>query len=108
MSYVIDEFCYLGTVNKSIQNARGTIIPAVTFDNVKTWCTPKSIRMSEAYQALSVGMKPELTLEIRQEDYSGQTRVKYGGIVYRILRTYRTGRSKIELVLYREEHPDAS
>ena len=104
MSYVIDEFCFLGTVNKSIQNARGTIIPAVTFDNVKTWCTPKSIRMSEAYQALSVGMKPE----IRQEDYSGQTRVKYGGIVYRILRTYRTGRSKIEHVLYREEHPDAS
>jgi len=62
--------------------------------------------MSEAYQALSVGMKPEITLVLRQEDYAGQTRVKYGGIVYKILRTYRTGKSEIELVLYREEHPD--
>ncbi len=108
MSYVIEEFCYLGTLDKSQKNSRGTIIPVITFDTYKTWCEPRSIRMSEAYQAQAVGMKPEITLVLRQEDYSGQTRVKYTNIVYKVLRTYRTGRSKIELVLYREEHPDAS
>ena len=107
MSYAIEEYCYLGTIDKSEQNSRGTIIPVITFNSVKTWCKPKSIRMAEAYQAQAVGMKPEITLVVRQEDYSGQTRVKYDGIVYKVLRTYRTGRSMIELVLYREEHPDA-
>ena len=107
MSYVIDEFCYLGTVDKSARNSRGTIQPTITWSE-KPWCLPQSVRMSEAYQALSVGMKPEITLVLRQEDYAGQTRVKYGGIVYKILRTFRTGKSEIELVLYREEHPDAS
>ena len=108
MSYVIDEFCYLGKVDKSVKNARGTIQPTITFNQAKTWCKPKSVRMSEAYQAMAVGMKPEITLVIRQEDYSGENRVRYGGYVYKILRTYRTGKAEIELVLYREEHPDES
>lgn len=107
MSYVIEETCYLGTLDQSYKDARGRIQPSITWSE-KVWCQAKSIRMTEAYQSMAVGMKPELALVLRQEDYNGEQRVKYGGIVYRTLRTYRTGRSKIEIVLHREEHPDAS
>lgn len=108
MSYVIDEVCYLGIVDKSKKDSRGHIQPEIVFDEHKTWCFSQSVRMTEAYQALAVGMRPEIVLVLRQEDYNGQNRVLYGGIVYKVLRTYRTGKSEIELVLYREEHPDES
>ncbi len=106
MSWRVVESCYLGVLSKATVNVRGQIQPSITWSE-KIWCEPKSIRMSETYQARAVGLKPEITLIIRQEDYDGQERVKYDGILYKILRTYKTEKSKIELVLYREVNPDA-
>ena len=105
MSWRMVESCLLGVLSKSQVNSRGQIQPRITWGG-KVWCHPESIRMTETYQARAVGLKPELTLVLRQEDYNGEERVMYGGTVYKVLRTYRTDRQKIELVLYREVNPD--
>lgn len=100
-----DEFCYLGVLSKREKNLRGQINPDIAWGS-RTWCKPKSIRMTEAYQAQAVGMKPELQLEIRQEDYNGQTRVKYMDVRYKVFRKYFIDRSRVELTLVREVNPD--
>ena len=67
MSWRMVESCLLGDLDKSVINARGQIQPAITWGD-KVWCHPESIRMTETYQARAVGLKPELTLVLRQED----------------------------------------
>lgn len=57
----------------------------------------KSIRSSEFYQAHAVGLKPELNLIIRQMEYNGESRVRWNGKVYDVLRTYSKNDELIEL-----------
>lgn len=57
----------------------------------------KSIRSTEFYQAHAVGLKPELNLIIRQIEYNGESRLRFAGKVYDILRTYSKNDELIEL-----------
>ena len=51
-----------------------------------------SVGMSETYEARSVGLSPELRFVIRiAEDYRNERRLRYRGVEYKIIRTYRTG-----------------
>ena len=95
--------CVLGrAIEKS--NSIGDLIEVVEYDN-EIFCNEKSIKSSEFYQAQSVGMKPELTLEIMLADYNKEKYVKYddgfGEEEYKVLRTYKTSTEKIELTLVR-------
>lgn len=51
----------------------------------------KSVRASEFYQAMNVGMKPELVFEIRSAEYEQQEMLRYNDHEYSILRTYDKG-----------------
>ena len=51
-----------------------------------------SVGMSETYEARSVGLSPELRFVVRvAEDYRDERRLRYRGVEYKIIRTYRTG-----------------
>lgn len=58
----------------------------------------KSIRQSEYYQALSVGLKPELMLEVRSIDYSDEKDIEYNNKNYNITRVYTKNGEITELI----------
>ena len=69
----------------------------------KVYCTMKSIGMQEAYQAMGVGLNPELKVILAHDfEYGGERLCELDGKRYRILRTYITDTDGIELTLQRE------
>lgn len=66
----------------------------------KVYCTFKSIGMQETYQAMAIGLNPELRVVLAHDfEYNGQKLCEVGGIRYKILRTYVTEADGIELTL---------
>lgn len=74
------------------------------------FCGLRSVGHTEFYEAHSVDYHPELKFVLADYlDYNGETHVKHGGVLYRVIRTYRTGQeleitvgltSAEEVVLY--------
>ena len=66
------------------------------------YCTVKSIGMQEAYQAMGIGLNPELKVVLAHDfEYEGESLCELDGVRYRILRTYITVEDGIELTLQR-------
>ncbi len=102
----MNEIAYLGSV-QAVENEFGDIYETVKYDNQYVYCSEKSVRQSEFYQAQAVGLKPTLVLVMMKYDYGDQKYVKYEDEEYTVLRTYKTG-EKIELTLTRGvEHGNA-
>lgn len=56
------------------------------------FCGVRSIGMKEFYSASATDFHPEIKFVLADYlDYNGETLAEYGGQVYRIIRTYRTG-----------------
>ena len=69
----------------------------------KVYCTLRSVGMQEAYQAMGVGLAPEVKVILRHDfEYKGESKCEMNGIRYKILRTYVTAEDGIELTLQRE------
>ena len=67
------------------------------------YCTVKSIGMQEAYQAMGIGLNPELKVILAHDfEYLGERKCELAGMRYNILRTYITETDGIELTLQRE------
>jgi len=67
------------------------------------YCTVKSIGMQEAYQAMGLGLNPELKVILAHDfEYLGEQVCSLGGVRFRIIRTYITEADGIELTLQRE------
>lgn len=68
----------------------------------KVYCTEKSVGQSEIYQARGTGLNPELKLVLQHAfEYHGEKILRYQGIRWHILRTYRDADS-LELTIQRE------
>ena len=79
--------------------------PVVTETRREVFCDVASIGQKEFYQAQAVGLQPEVKFVLADHlDYEGEQLAEYGGQIFRVLRTYRTGR-ELELVCYREVNP---
>ena len=66
------------------------------------YCTVKSIGMQEAYQAMGIGLNPELKIVLAHDfEYQGEPMCEICGQKYKILRTYITETDGIELTLQR-------
>ena len=93
----MNELIKLITVTGSIDEY-GDQAPTET--SVERLAEVKSIGQSEFYQANASGLKPEIKFVIADYlDYDGQKTVEYGGIRYRVLRTFQTGKS-LEITCY--------
>lgn len=57
----------------------------------EVFANKKSIRQSEYYQALSVGLKPELTFQVHSYEYEAEKSLKYNDKPYNIIRTFEKG-----------------
>jgi len=67
------------------------------------YCTIKSIGMKEAYQAMGLGLNPELKIVLAHDfEYMGEPLCELNGVRFRILRSYIQETDGIELTLQRE------
>ena len=68
----------------------------------EVYCTVKSVGMQEAYQAMGIGLNPELKVVLDHEfEYQGEAICELNGIRYKIIRTYINEADGIELTLQR-------
>ncbi len=82
---------------KTSYDAVGNTVETLTKNQV--FVKPKSIKMTEFYQAAEVGLKPDFTLVLADYyDYNGEKLVEYNGTLFDVLRTYRKD-NRLELVL---------
>lgn len=70
-------------------------------------CGLRSVGHSEFYEAYATDYRPELKFVLADYlDYEGETIVKYGEDLYRVIRTYRTGQ-ELELTVGRASAEEA-
>lgn len=63
------------------------------------FCSLRSVGHTEFYEAHSTEYHPELKFVLPDYlDYNGESLVKYGADLYRVIRTYRTGQ-ELELTV---------
>ena len=66
------------------------------------YCTVKSIGMQEAYQAMGIGLSPELKVILAHDfEYGGEPIAELCGVRFKVIRTYITETDGIELTLQR-------
>lgn len=63
----------------------------------------KSIRSTEFYQAHAVGLRPEITFEIRFFEYQNEKRLEFQGVEYEVLRTFSKNQEMLDLICARRE-----
>ena len=79
-------------------NTIGDIVETITEKDV--FAEVKSIGMKESYEALAVGLKPEMSFLIADYyDYDNQEFIEYNSVRYKVLRTYRKGSNELEIVV---------
>ena len=78
------------------ENEMGDTIEVLTERQV--FADKQSVRQSEFYQAAATGLRPELMFVVRTIEYNGETRLKYNGKEYSIIRTYDKDGELTELV----------
>lgn len=60
--------------------------PKISYEDKLVYCNLKSVGLMEFYQAQSVGLKPELKIEVKLVELDGVTHFKYNNKLYKILR----------------------
>lgn len=69
------------------------------FDRREVYCNEKGVKRQEFYQAATAGVKPELCIEIKAAEYNREEYFEFGGVMYRVVRTYPTKGENLELIL---------
>lgn len=81
-------------------NAAGDTVQTETSREV--FAHVKSVSMRETYEALGVGLKPELKFVLADYyDYGGERFADYDGVRWNVMRVYRTEDDTIELTVSR-------
>ena len=81
-------------------NAVGDSIPTEVKKDV--FALARSIGMKEKYEALAIGLHPELAFVLADYyDYDGQEYIEYEGVRYRVLRTFKKTTNELEIVVTR-------
>ena len=66
------------------------------------FCEPSKPGRVEFYQSLSAGMIADLILTVNDDDYDGETLVEWHGVLYRVIRTYKTAGLLVEMTCKQE------
>lgn len=74
---------YLCKENKTLDKHKR---PKINYTEELVYCNVKSVGLTEFYQAQSVGLKPELKIELRFPNLDDVTHFKYNDKLYKIIR----------------------
>lgn len=76
----------------------------VTEATREVFCEVKSVRRSEFYGAMAIGVEPELTFKVYvKEEYQGERLLCFEGQRYEIIRTFDTDDGGVELTVKKED-----
>lgn len=76
----------------------------VTETERTVYCTVESVRRTEYYTALNVGIQPEFVFKLSlAEDYQNERLIMYHGQKFRVVRTYMTEDDGIEITVERSD-----
>ena len=80
-----------------VDDQTGAETPYISFAEVS------SVYARETYQAMAVGLRPELmvTLPNADDDYHGEQRLQLDGVTYKIIRAFKTPEGMAELTVSR-------
>lgn len=80
-----------------VDDQTGDETPYVSFAEVN------SVYAKETYQAMAVGLRPELTVTLphADDDYHGEQRLVLDGVTYKIIRAFKTPEGMAELTVSR-------
>jgi SPP1 family predicted phage head-tail adaptor len=67
----------------------------------QVYANKTSVKRSEFYQAMAIGLKPEVVFEMRLIDYSEEKKLIYESEEYNVIRTYSKDGEIVELVCNR-------
>lgn len=77
----------LGAETETLTN--GESIKSYTWKSVLA--DKQSVTAREFYSGESIGMKPEIMFVVNTSEYEGEEAVKYGGVIYYLIRKYEKG-----------------
>ena len=87
------------TITQTV-NEIGDTVESITKKEV--FAAVRSAGMKETYEALNVGLKPEMVFVLADYyDYDDQEHIEYNSIRYKVLRTYRKATNELEIVVTR-------
>ncbi len=78
-------------------------VPTTLRERVNVYATISSVTGNEFFDAGQNDVRPAYQFIIYADEYNGQQDVEYAGEIYRVYRTYRRSKDKIEL--YVEARP---
>lgn len=76
----------------STENDMGDIIAMES--RIEVLCDVESVTRSEHYSASANGLRPEIVFVLNQYDYNKQELVEFEGVKYRVIRSYKSKKSK--------------
>lgn len=65
-------------------------------------CSVKSIGRNEFYSAAVAGLKPDYVFIMHGYEYNGEKKVEFGGVKYKVVRSYSKDFEEVELVCERK------
>lgn len=68
----------------------------------EVFCEVSKPGREEFYKSLSAGMAADLVITVNAEDYDGETLVEWGGVLYRLIRYYKTAGLLVEMSVKQE------
>lgn len=72
-------------------------IPVLTETKTTVWADKLSAKRSEHYAANAAGIRVDIVFSINADDYTGQTEVEWNSKKYNVVRSYASGRGRVEL-----------
>ena len=70
----------------------------------EVFCEVKSVRRSEFYGAMAIGVEPELVFKVFvREEYQGERLLRFENQRYEIIRTFDTDDGGVELTVKKED-----
>ena len=72
-------------------------IPVLTETKTTVWADKLSAKRSEHYAANAAGIRVDIVFSINADDYAGQTEVEWNSKKYNVVRSYASGRGRVEL-----------
>lgn len=75
----------------------------IPVESEQVFAQVKSIGMNEFYASKGSGIKTDVKFVVYTIEYNNEDKIKYNGDIYKVIRTYRTGLDKLEIVCSRGE-----
>lgn len=72
-------------------------IPVLTETKTTVWADKLSAKRAEHYAANAAGIRVDIVFSVNADDYAGQTEVEWNSEKYSVVRSYASGRGRVEL-----------